>query len=83
MRKRSTIKSPSLVQKSKNLKETVLKWKSAGYPIADSYEYNRRMNHCKKCPFFKNLPIGGQCLKCGCYSIKLWILTSKCPINKW
>ena len=89
-RKRRTIhKVPPLKNRITSFSNEISKWKEEGYPLVSKERYHRRLNCCiganrfPKCEFYKKLPLIGLCLKCGCYSVKLWLQTTKCPINKW
>lgn len=83
-KKRRTIhKPPPIKDRVESFKQTISDWRAAGFPIADKERHNRRLKICERCEFYKNIPTGFICLKCGCYSVKLWLQTSKCPINKW
>ena len=83
-RKRSTIhKSPSLKNRITSFSEEMQKWKDEGFQLVSKERHQRRLDCCKRCEFYRELPIGGYCSKCGCYSVKLWLQTSNCPINKW
>ena len=83
-KKRRTInKVPSMKQRISNLTTELNNWRQQGYEIVPKERFDRRMEKCQSCEYFKKLAMGGLCLKCGCYSIKLWLKTSKCPINKW
>lgn len=81
-RKRRTIHVP-IKQKLASFGESLAKWKRAGLSITTTEEHDIRLKVCQRCVFHKKLPVGGICLKCGCFSIKLWMLSEKCPINKW
>lgn len=83
-RKRRTIhKSPPLKNRITNFTQEILHWRSEGYELVSKDRYQRRLDCCERCEFYKKIPIGGYCSKCGCYSVKLWLKTSQCPINKW
>jgi hypothetical protein len=83
-RKRTTIHTPqSLKNKIETFSQEIMKWRSEGYELVSKERHDRRMDCCKRCEFYRELPIGGYCSKCGCYSVKLWLKTSSCPINKW
>lgn len=83
-RKRRTIhKSPPLKTKIISFSQEIMGWRREGYQFVGNERHQRRLDCCKRCEFYRELPIGGYCSKCGCYSVKLWLKTSKCPINKW
>ena len=83
-RKRRTFHTMTTLRKRiTSFSDEISKWKSEGYPLVSKERYDRRLECCKRCEFYKDLPVGGICLKCGCYSVKLWLQTSNCPINKW
>jgi len=47
---------------------------------ADPYQIERRIESCKKCPYFQ----ADLCNRCGCYVAgKVGAKHERCPINRW
>jgi hypothetical protein len=64
----------------KNFSREALKFVSAGAPIVEQEEYERRLNICNSCEHIQ----GNKCGKCGCtMSVKCKWGTAACPIKKW
>ena len=75
--------------KLRRLRLELLAWKSAGCPMTPRAVRRQRIAFCEACKFYKpggNLGFG-ECHApgCGCSRAKLWLATSKCPLNppKW
>jgi len=56
-------------------------WAASGFEMASDEEVFIRSCHCSLCEFWEAKP--GRCAKCGCYSMKQKLKTSKCPIGRW
>lgn len=72
---------------AKNLKNSLISWHKAGYPVVTRDEWSRRLAICRSCNYweeFKKTQVA-RCNKCGCSSGKLLLKTSKCPLTppKW
>lgn len=53
-----------------------------GKPKVTEEEYNKRLEICKGCQFFKASSF--RCTKCGCkMRLKARLRSKKCPIGKW
>ena len=49
---------------------------------SEEFEYNRRLEICRGCEFFKART--EQCKKCGCFmKLKTQLKRASCPIGKW
>jgi hypothetical protein len=72
---------------AKNLKNSLVSWHRAGYPIVTRDEWQQRIQVCRTCSHWEELKQTqiARCLKCGCSSGKLLLKTSKCPLTppKW
>lgn len=70
-----------------NFSKAVTNWAQAGFPITEEDEYKKRIDTCKKCPFWKenilDLDVFGKCSICGCSGFKPWLKTEFCPKDKW
>lgn len=56
-----------------------------GFKRVSSEKHKERLDICSQCRFWKQTAyLGmGKCRKCGCSGLKLWLSTSRCPIQKW
>jgi hypothetical protein len=56
-----------------------------GFKNATQQLHDERLKVCLQCEFWSQEKFGGlgKCEKCGCSGAKLWVLSSKCPLNKW
>ncbi len=72
---------PPLRELVKNFTGAVTRWVKAGAPIADRATFNRRLATCNACPEWDKKH--HRCLKCGCYRLKHWMGSEKCPAGKW
>jgi hypothetical protein len=58
------------------------RWAAAGFAVVEEAEYRRRRAACEACPEWCTGPVP-RCRLCGCYALKLWLSTEKCPLKKW
>lgn len=70
---------PDLNRILANFGLAMLEWLDAGFPVTSREEFNERRAICIPCDHWR----GGGCAKCGCCDWKPWILTARCPENKW
>jgi hypothetical protein len=70
-----------------NFGKAVGRWVSAGFPVAPKKLIEERKQACESCPFWESQSrVGlGKCTheECGCTKFKWWLLTEKCPDNRW
>ena len=79
------VENPTTFQMAKNLAKSAVNWAKSGFALASDEEYERRMNICEPCDFWKaqaRMRLG-KCLKCGCTSAKQKLASEKCPISRW
>ena len=80
-------KSPGFVDLANNLTKSLIEWQRAGRPVVTSEQWNKRLNICRGCSYWREIKETkiAKCMKCGCSSGKLLLSTSKCPLNppKW
>lgn len=60
---------------------SIARWAAAGFPIASESALMARSCQCWLCPQWDAR--AQRCLACGCYSLKHWLETEKCPLGKW
>ena len=67
----------------KNFQHAILEWGKAGFPVVTKELFEARIDICRHCPDWdESARFGmGKCAVCGCTTLKLWLVTSKCPIN--
>jgi hypothetical protein len=62
-----------------------IQWAASGFKVVNSHQYNQRLATCQQCEkWHGEKAFGlGQCGSCGCSGVKLFMVTEKCPLNKW
>lgn len=70
---------PKFSELANNFIASVSGWVSAGFPVVDNDTYTQRYETCLKCRFWA----GTRCSKCGCFQVKMWLETERCPIGEW
>lgn len=75
----------TLLDMASNFASSVAQWAKAGAPVVTEEQFKQRADICNRCEFFDPAAFGGRgrCTKCGCSTYKLFLATSKCPIEKW
>lgn len=75
----------TLLDMAKNFAREVKVWVKNGAPVVPQAEFEKRAHQCAACEFYNAEAFGGRgrCEKCGCSSFKLFLATTKCPIDKW
>ena len=75
----------SLMDMALNFSREISIWVKNGAPVVSEEEFTKRASICIGCEFYDEKAFGGKgkCLKCGCSTFKLFLSTSKCPIDKW
>ena len=75
----------TLLDMAKNFAGEVATWVKEGVPTVSEDEFKKRADICSGCEFFDPEAFGGRgrCKQCGCSSWKLFLATSKCPVDKW
>lgn len=60
-------------------------WKESGFPLAPKVMRRARQSICNNCEEWRPRAYGllGACNLCHCTAAKPYLLTSKCPRNKW
>lgn len=74
-------KSPSMLKKIKNYKETMIRWYTAGRPVVSVSVLADRLMICSGCSSLKDY----ECTECGCpidTKAKMGI-DKLCELNKW
>lgn len=82
---RQKMTPPSFFSQTKNLAVSAINFAKNGFELANDEIYQKRKIICRECQFWDDKAFGntGRCLKCGCSSLKLKMLSSQCPIGKW
>ena len=75
----------TLLDVAKNFTREIAQWVRKGVPVVPQEVFEQRVKECTSCEFFNAEAFGGRgkCNKCGCSSFKLFLATTKCPIDKW
>lgn len=79
---------PNIITMAGTLGKSVANWATADdFSIISDELLKHRKEICEKCSYWdKNAYLGaGRCNICGCSGLKLYIPSSKCPLNppKW
>ena len=75
----------TLLDMAKNFAREVKVWVEGGAKVVSEQEFQKRAELCAACEFYDAEAFGGRgkCRQCGCSSFKLFLATTKCPIDKW
>ncbi len=75
----------SLIKMLTNFSKEMKKWVKEGAEVVTEDQLAERARLCTACEFWDQEAFGGfgKCKKCGCSGMKLYLSTSKCPIDKW
>mgnify|MGYP003315352108 CR=1 FL=1 len=62
-----------------------VRWAKSGFATVDANELNCRKEICRNCTDWDAEAMYGvgRCNVCGCSSLKLKLITEKCPKGKW
>lgn len=76
---------PTFTELAENFSKATAAWTASGFKIVGEQEYQSRGAICEQCPKWDGAArFGlGKCRLCGCTKMKLWLATSKCPLEKW
>lgn len=78
---------PTVADLASNFTSAMARWAQGGFPVASRELYAARSAVCDACPHWDgSARLGlGKCSapECGCTSMKRWLTTEKCPLNKW
>jgi hypothetical protein len=78
---------PPLIQKAKNLANSVVGWARDGFKTVSDDIFWQRISICRTCPWWEeqDRKTIGMCKKCGCSTGKHRMAASQCPLNppKW
>lgn len=81
------LSEPTVMELAANFVGAMERWATAGFPVADKAVYAARSAVCDTCEFWDGTArFGlGKCKApgCGCTSMKRWLATERCPLNKW
>jgi hypothetical protein len=70
-----------MIRQIKSFAVSIGQWAAAGFPVVSDSVILERSCHCWLCPQWD--PFAKRCLACGCYSLKHWLATEKCPLGHW
>jgi len=79
LRRKYSCDLPGVGEMLANFSYSILAWLDAGFPVTNKSQFQSRMAHCLECLDW----VDHRCRKCGCYQVKQWLDTEKCPVNKW
>lgn len=78
-------KNAGMIKSAVNFAKAMTIYAIDGFKNAAEVEYKKRLSICSTCEYWSQEKFNGlgKCEKCGCSGAKLWIASSKCPLNKW
>lgn len=78
-----TGKGPTVVEMTARFLYEAAKWSLTGARVVTQGQYQQRLASCRGCGYWQGESAFGfgRCGKCGCAGLKLWMATSKCPLN--
>jgi hypothetical protein len=78
---------PTVAEMATNFAGAMKGWINSGFAVVEREIYEGRHAICLGCEYWDAAARGGlgKCRKCGCSRVKLWLESSKCPLNppKW
>ena len=78
---------PTTLELASNFAGAMTRWTRAGFATASAEQYAARSEACDACEMWDgSARLGlGKCKApgCGCTSMKRWLATEKCPLDKW
>lgn len=74
-------KTPGLLGQAGTLAKSSLHWALSGFQVVDEKTHLSRAVECSLCPRWDAR--AGRCLECGCYAVKLWLASERCPLARW
>lgn len=82
---RSFDQEPGTGEVLSNFFSSVRESVKTGFRRVSAEKHQERLDICAQCRFWRPSAFMGmgKCKKCGCSGVKLWLSTSRCPINKW
>lgn len=74
---------PTLAQRLRSFGHAMAAWKASGYAVVTKEVLAEREDQCMSCGWWRGFATTGlgSCGKCGCTGIKLFLASSKCPLN--
>jgi len=72
---------PGPLEQGLTFAASMLRWTAAGFPIVSGSTFQARSAQCSICPRWDARQ--ARCLECGCYSLKHWLATERCPLGNW
>jgi len=81
------LREPTVAEMATNFTQAMGDWVQAGFAVVGREIYEQRHAICLGCEYWdaKARAGLGKCKRCGCSRAKLWLASSKCPLNppKW
>ncbi|SRR5712692_9493585 len=82
---------PSLSELALNFLTATARWAKAGFPLRTEAETSQILTICRgsadglqpACPEWLGDALIPRCRRCGCTALKPWLVTEKCPMQKW
>jgi hypothetical protein len=72
---------PSVQSQAARVTRSIAHWVSQGFALASDKLHFTRSCVCALCPAWDSR--AGRCRECGCYGVKLWLATERCPLGRW
>lgn len=74
---------PSLLEMTQNFVGAAKRWAKAGCRVVSQEQFERRLAACRGCPNWSTDGVLARCAICGCFRLKLWAASERCPVAKW
>ena len=78
-----TTEKPTLTQMARRFAHEARSWASSGFKHVSQEVYEQRLDKCETCGFWQGESAFGygRCGKCGCSGLKLFLATTRCPLD--
>ena len=78
-----TTDKPTVSQMARNFAHAATVWAKSGFQNVSQEVYQNRLDQCQACGFWNGESAFGygKCGKCGCSGLKLFMATTRCPLE--
>lgn len=76
-------REPTLMEMAGNFAKATAQFVMAGMPVCSQEQFKARRAVCDACPEWMKDAAIPHCRRCGCAGLKLWLVTERCPLDKW
>jgi hypothetical protein len=74
---------PTMAQQARQFAYSMGQWVKSGMKVVPKETFDERLALCETCHYWRGASAYGfgRCNKCGCSGVKLYLTTSRCPLN--